>query len=85
MKKRQPKKLWTSDIKPDDLIERFTIGDDQELDMYLAEFDVLGSIAPGKLADLTVFSRNLFNMPSETWLDIPVEMTIVNGEVVYQK
>jgi argininosuccinate lyase len=45
MKKRQPKKLWTSNIKSDELIERFTIGDDQELDMYLAEFDVLGSIA----------------------------------------
>jgi argininosuccinate lyase len=45
MKKKQSKKLWTSDIKPDELIERFTIGDDPELDMYLAEFDVLGSIA----------------------------------------
>jgi len=45
MKKSKPKKLWTSEIKPDELIERFTIGEDQEVDMYLAEFDVLGSIA----------------------------------------
>ena len=45
MKKLKSKKLWASEIKPDELIERFTIGDDQELDMFLAEFDVLGSIA----------------------------------------
>ena len=47
--------------------------------------DVLGSIASGKLADLTVFSQNLFDMPPETWHDIPVEMTVVNGEPVYLK
>jgi argininosuccinate lyase len=45
VKKQQNKKLWTSEIKPNELIERFTIGDDPEIDMYLAEFDVLGSIA----------------------------------------
>lgn len=45
MKKQQNKKLWTSEIKPDKMIEQFTIGNDQEIDMHLAEFDVLGSIA----------------------------------------
>jgi argininosuccinate lyase len=45
MKKLNQKKLWSSEIKPDELIERFTIGDDPEIDLYLAEFDVLGSIA----------------------------------------
>ncbi len=45
MKKQQNKKLWTSEIKPDKMIEQFTIGKDQEIDMHLAEFDVLGSIA----------------------------------------
>jgi len=45
MKNKPSKKLWASDSKPEELIEQFTIGDDQDLDMYLAEFDVLGSIA----------------------------------------
>ena len=45
MKKLTHKKLWTSKFKSDELIERFTIGDDPEFDLYLAEFDVLGSIA----------------------------------------
>ena len=45
MKKPQNKKLWSSKITPDKMIEQFTIGNDQEIDMHLAEFDVLGSIA----------------------------------------
>jgi predicted amidohydrolase YtcJ len=45
----------------------------------------MGSIVSGKLADLTVFSRNLFEEPPETWHNVPVEMTVVNGEVVYEK
>ncbi len=45
MKKKESRKLWSSKIAPDKMIEQFTIGNDQEIDMHLAEFDVLGSIA----------------------------------------
>ena len=45
MRKQNNKKLWASEIKPDKFIEQITIGDDQEIDMHLAEYDVLGSIA----------------------------------------
>ncbi len=38
-------KLWEKDTKVNKEIERFTIGKDREMDMYLAKFDVLGSIA----------------------------------------
>lgn len=38
-------KLWDKGIEIDDTIERFTIGKDRELDLELAEFDVLGSLA----------------------------------------
>ena len=31
----------------------------------------LGSIAPGKWADLTVFEQDLFNLPPEEWLSKP--------------
>jgi len=38
-------KLWDKDIQTDKLIERFTVGKDRELDLILARYDVLGSIA----------------------------------------
>lgn len=38
-------KLWEKGIKTNELIEQFTIGLDRELDILLAPFDVLGSLA----------------------------------------
>ena len=39
------KKLWEKDIGVDQRIEKFTVGSDRELDLQLAEFDILGSMA----------------------------------------
>ncbi|MBD5220659.1 MAG: argininosuccinate lyase [Bacteroidales bacterium] len=38
-------KLWSKGFEPDKLIEEFTVGRDRELDLRLARFDVLGSMA----------------------------------------
>ena len=38
-------KLWHKSIQVDSEVERFTIGKDREMDLYLAKADVLGSIA----------------------------------------
>lgn len=38
-------KLWEKSIAVDKAIERFTVGRDPEMDMYLARYDVLGSMA----------------------------------------
>ena len=38
-------KLWQKDKKSLQEVEKFTVGKDNELDLYLAPFDVLGSIA----------------------------------------
>lgn len=38
-------KLWQKDKTSLQEVEKFTIGRDQEMDMYLAPFDVLGSLA----------------------------------------
>ncbi|HZY81368.1 MAG TPA: amidohydrolase [Cyclobacteriaceae bacterium] len=46
---------------------------------------VKGSIEPGKLADFTVFSQDLMTVPEEEILKTTVEMTIVDGKVVYEK
>ena len=44
-----------------------------------------GSIVPGKLADLTVFSQNLLTCRDEDILDTKVVYTIVGGNVVYRQ
>ena len=38
-------KLWEKSVQVDKDIERYTIGRDREMDLYLAPFDVLGSMA----------------------------------------
>ena len=38
-------KLWEKSVSVDKAIEKFTIGNDREMDLYLASWDVLGSIA----------------------------------------
>lgn len=38
-------KLWEKGIATDKLIETFTIGKDKDLDVFLAEYDVIGTLA----------------------------------------
>jgi len=47
--------------------------------------DKLGSIEPGKFADLVVLSENPLTVPPEKIKDIQVEMTIVDGKIVYTR
>ncbi len=56
------------------------------LDGAYAQFrdDVLGSLAPGKWADLVVLSRNLFELPPFEIHKVKVEMTVVGGKIVYR-
>ena len=42
----------------------------------------LGSIEPGKLADIVVLGENLFETPPEKLNAVPIRMTIVGGAVV---
>ncbi len=44
-----------------------------------------GSIEVGKQADFTILSADLMNIPEEKILDTRVVMTIIAGEVVYQR
>ena len=39
------KQLWNKGFEPDQMIERYTVGADRELDLRLARYDVQGSIA----------------------------------------
>jgi len=43
-----------------------------------------GSIAPGKLADLTVLAQDPLAVPAQLWLDIQVERTMLGGKWIYE-
>ena len=45
---------------------------------------VRGSVEVGKLADFTVFDRDLMTVPEADILTANVAMTIVGGEIVYE-
>jgi argininosuccinate lyase len=47
--KTNKEKIWDKGIPVDDLIEKFTVGKDREMDLYLAPFDIIGSIAHVKM------------------------------------
>jgi hypothetical protein len=56
------------------------------LDAAYAAFeeDIKGSLETGKLADITVLSRDILEIPAEEILDTKVLYTIVGGEVRYR-
>ncbi len=45
--------------------------------------DRLGSISPGKLADMVVTDRNIFEIPGDEILETRVVLTLFNGQVVH--
>ena len=42
-------KLWDKGIKIDQLIEQFTVGNDREIDIHIAKYDVQASVAHAKM------------------------------------
>jgi predicted amidohydrolase YtcJ len=45
--------------------------------------DLTGSIEPGKLADFTIFDKNIMTVPDSEILETKVSMTVVDGVIVY--
>lgn len=44
-------KLWQKNYQVDKSIDTFTVGDDRDLDLYMAKFDVLGSLAHTRMLE----------------------------------
>ena len=57
------------------------------LDAAYASFqeDILGSLTPGKLADLVVLSQDIMTVPADEILDTEALMTIAGGEIVFRR
>jgi predicted amidohydrolase YtcJ len=49
------------------------------------EADIRGSIKPGKLADISICDLNLIEIPCKDILKMNIEMTIVDGKIVYER
>jgi predicted amidohydrolase YtcJ len=44
-----------------------------------------GKITPGRRADLTVLNKNPLTIPKQELKDIHVSVTMINGEIAYQR
>jgi len=49
------------------------------------EDDIRGSLEKGKLADITVFDRNLLEIPEAEILEAEVAATIIDGKILFEK
>lgn len=61
-------KLWDKGFKVDEKIDRFTVGHDREMDLYLAEYDIIGT-----MAHITMLSENGL-LPEEDLADLLREL-----------
>jgi predicted amidohydrolase YtcJ len=49
------------------------------------EDTIKGSIEVGKLADLVILSEDIMTYPQEKVMDILIDMTMIDGEIVYER
>jgi predicted amidohydrolase YtcJ len=66
-------------IKRDEVLKLYTANNG----WFLREENDLGSIEPGKLADLVVLSHDYFTVPDEDLKKIRSVLTVVGGRVAY--
>ncbi len=48
------------------------------------EENIKGSLVPGKLADITVLSKDILTIPDEEILNTKVLYTIIGGKILYR-
>lgn len=68
-------------LRLNEMLKAWTIGAQYGMERE----EKLGTIEPGKYADLVVFDRDIFQTEEEEVLNITVDMTITNGEIVYKR
>lgn len=86
-------KLWEKSCEVNKEIERFTVGRDRELDLYLAPYDVLGSIAhvtmlstigllaPEELGPVTAALRDIYHSIERGEFEIEEGVEDVHSQV----
>jgi hypothetical protein len=82
------RKCWDGSVfYPDQRMSRMEALRSYTINGAYASFqeDILGSLTPGKLADITVLSKDIMTIDQEEIPTAEVLYTIVGGKVVYQK
>jgi len=81
--KGEPKGGWFPEqkISMEEALKAYTINNAKAA----LEGDVRGSLKAGKLADITVLDRNLMKIDPKRILETNVELTMVDGKIVYQR
>ena len=78
------KPIWDKGKPVNDLIQRYTVGRDKEMDLMLAKYDVIGSLAHIKMLEsIGLLSMQELNTLSEGLIDL-LEM-INRGEFVIEE
>ena len=78
-----PEEGWFPEerISVEECLKAYTINN-----AYAAfEDDIRGSLVEGKLADITVFNRNLLEIPAAEILETEVLYTIIDGRVIFER
>jgi hypothetical protein len=81
--KGTPEEGWFPDqrISVEDALKAYTINN-----AYATfEDEIRGSLEEGKLADITIFDRNLLTIPEDEILKAEVTHTIIDGKIVFEK
>lgn len=81
--KGTPEEGWFPEqrISVEDALKAYTINN-----AYATfEEDIRGSLEEGKLADITIFDRNLLTIPEDEILQAEVTHTIIDGKIVFKK
>ena len=47
--------------------------------------DTLGSLEVGKLGDMVILGKDILTVPANEIIEIPIEMTVIGGKVVYTR
>lgn len=75
-------KLWEKGIPTDKQIEHFTVGNDRELDLVLAKYDALGSIAHAKmLGKIGLLTAEETTSLVDALTDIIADIAVGNFEI----
>jgi len=86
-------KLWEKNVQEDGEVDRFTVGHDREMDIYLAKYDVLGSmahitmlesiglIAKNELTSLLAELKKIYHIADEGRFVIEDDVEDVHSEV----
>ncbi|MEX2532150.1 MAG: amidohydrolase [Gemmatimonadota bacterium] len=72
---------------PDQAMSRMEALESYTINCAYASFmeNVIGSITPGKLADIVVLDRNLLTAPDDELPGTQVDLTIVGGEILFHR